>query len=469
MVFSSLTFLYGFLPLALLLYFPVKNRVYRNAVLLIFSLVFYSWGEPKYILDMLLASGAAYCGGLLIDRFRESPRRKKAVFLATVLLLVGNLFFFKYLNFVADNLSLLLSRELPIPKILLPIGISFYTFQILSYVIDLYRGEIQVQRNYFYLTLYVSFFPQLIAGPIVRYQTIEKEILERRETWEGVVSGLKRFIIGLGKKVILADNIALIAVTVYEGDTALYGTSLYWLAAFSYALQIYFDFSGYSDMAIGLGRIFGFHFLENFEYPYTALSITDFWRKWHISLSSWFRDYIYIPLGGNRVGKWKWVRNILAVWALTGLWHGAQWNFVLWGLYYGCLLLLEKLVLQKALDKLPRVVRWAYSFFFILLGWVLFNLTDFQQMLHALRVMFLPQATQWLEILKTDSAIVTPMLYLPFGLLGMFPIGKRVKNCRWKDTAAFGVLSNLGYAAALAVSLVTIISSSYDFFIYFRF
>ena len=299
MVFSSITFVYAFFPLVAAAYYLSKNRVYRNVVLLLASLLFYSWGEPRFLLLMLAATLAAYCGGLLMER---CTAHRKLILIVTVVLLVGNLFVFKYLNFFSENLSALFGWS-ALPKLTLPIGISFYTFQILSYVIDLYRGEIRVQRNYFYLLLYVSFFPQLIAGPIVRYETVEQEIQERHESIDDVAAGLRRFILGLAKKVILANNIARIAETIYAGDSAVYGTTLYWLAAVAYALQIYFDFSGYSDMAIGLGRMFGFHFLENFDHPYTALSITDFWRRWHISLSTWFRDYVYIPLGGNRVKK----------------------------------------------------------------------------------------------------------------------------------------------------------------------
>ncbi len=315
MVFSSLTFLYFFLPPLIISYFLCKNRVYRNSVLLIFSLIFYSWGEPKLLLVMLAATGVAYIGGLLIDKFDKKQRgkAKKAVFISTTVLLVANLFCFKYMNFAADSFSRLFGINFSIAKIALPIGISFYTFQILSYVIDLYKKEVSVQKNYFYLTLYVTFFPQLIAGPIVRYETVEEEINVRKETVADFAAGLQRFIVGLFKKAVISNSVGAIANIVYGGDAAVYGSSMYWLAAVSYALHIYFDFSGYSDMAIGLGRMFGFHFLENFNYPYIATSITDFWRRWHISLSTWFRDYIYIPLGGNRVKKGRFIFNILFV------------------------------------------------------------------------------------------------------------------------------------------------------------
>lgn len=382
MVFSSLTFLYFFLPLAVVFYFLVKKRVYRNSILLVFSLLFYSWGEPKYVILMIVSSLIAYLGGILIDKFDcdQKPKYKKTMLITTIVLLVAILFVFKYLNFIVDNINLLFHGNISIKTFVLPIGISFYTFQILSYVIDLYRKEITVQKNFFYLTLYISFFPQLIAGPIVRYQTIEDEINNRHESWDDVITGMKRFIIGLAKKVLIANNVAIIATIVYEGNAAVYGSIMYWIAAIAYMLQIYFDFSGYSDMAIGLGRIFGFHFLENFNYPYVSLSITEFWRRWHISLSSWFRDYIYIPLGGNRTKKTRWMLNIVIVWGLTGLWHGAEWNFVIWGLYYAVLLLLEKLLLADILKKLPKILSWMYAMFFVIIGWVIFNSTGFHQM-----------------------------------------------------------------------------------------
>ena len=405
MVFSSITFVYAFFPLVAVAYYLSKNRVYRNVVLLLASLLFYSWGEPRFLLLMLAATLAAYCGGLLMER---STAHKRLILIVTVVLLVGNLFVFKYLNFFSENLSALFGWS-ALPKLTLPIGISFYTFQILSYVIDLYRGEIRVQRNYFYLLLYVSFFPQLIAGPIVRYETVEQEILERRESIDDVAAGLRRFILGLAKKVILANNIARIAETIYAGDSAVYGTALYWLAAVAYALQIYFDFSGYSDMAIGLGRMFGFHFLENFDHPYTALSITDFWRRWHISLSTWFRDYVYIPLGGNRVKKSRWIRNILV-------------------------------------------------------GWVLFNLTDFPSLCHALKLMFVPQATDWVAAAATNVSLLKAVVYLPLGIVCCLPLLRR------EPKSAKGILlADLASGLLLIVCIVFILSSSYNPFIYFRF
>ena len=355
---------------------------------------------------------------------------------------------------------------LPPPAIALPIGISFYTFQVLSYVIDLYFNRVRLQRNFFYLLLYISFFPQLIAGPIVRYSTIEEEILHRKESWEDVEAGLKRFILGLSKKVLLANHVAVIAEIIYSGNPNIYGTAMYWLAALAYTMQIYFDFSGYSDMAIGLGRIFGFHFLENFNYPYVSRSATEFWRRWHISLSSWFRAYIYIPLGGSRVGRLKWMRNILIVWGLTGFWHGAAWNFILWGLYYAALLMIEKFFLGHLLEKLPSPVRWLYAFFVVNLGWVFFNLTDFPALSHALHTMFFWQDTSLAQVISANSNILLAPVYLPLAILFSFPVVKKLP----RPKTPVGLLLEDGvYGILLILSILFIISSSYNPFIYFRF
>ena len=279
------------------------------------------------------------------------------------------------------NINSIFNTKINLINVIMPIGISFYTFQILSYIIDLYNKKIKLQKNYFSLALYVSLFPQLIAGPIVRYETVEEEIDNRKETKEDVIAGTKRFIIGLSKKVIIANQMALLADLIFNKHNGSYGTSIIWLGTLAYTLQIYFDFSGYSDMAIGLGRIFGFHFLENFDYPYISKSVTEFWRRWHISLSTWFRDYVYIPLGGNRVNKFKWIRNIILVWLLTGLWHGAAWNFIIWGIYYGLLLLFEKLFLNKLLNKLPSIINWLYTFIIVMIGWMIFRSNSLNELL----------------------------------------------------------------------------------------
>lgn len=466
MVFSSVTFLYLFLPLAVIPYFLWKNRAYRNGLLLVLSLFFYSWGEPQYVVMLLAATVVAYVGGRGMAALAGKQRARKGVFLVTLCLVVLNLLVFKYLNFFWDNVSLLVATDWTLPQITLPIGISFYTFQILSYVIDLYFGRVGLQKNFFYLLLYISFFPQLIAGPIVRYSTIEAEILHRRESWEDVEAGLKRFIVGLSKKVLLANNVAAIAEMIYSGNQSIYGTAMYWLAALAYTMQIYFDFSGYSDMAIGLGRMFGFHFLENFNYPYVSRSATEFWRRWHISLSSWFRDYIYIPLGGSRVGKGKWIRNILVVWGLTGFWHGAEWNFILWGLYYAALLVAEKFFLGRLLEKLPGPIRWLYAFFVVNLGWVLFNLTDFAALSHALHTMFSWQSTNLAQVISTNSNILLALVYLPLALLFSFPLAQKLP----RPKTPVGMLLEDGvYGILLILSILFIISSSYNPFIYFRF
>ncbi len=463
MIFSSLTFLYAFLPVTAALYFIWNNRTWRNGVLLAASLVFYAWGEPRLVALLLLATAEAYVGGLLLAK-----KKSRVTLAVTVTLLVANLAVFKYLNFFCDNLSALFPALGNLPRIALPIGISFYTFQILSYVIDLYRGKVGLQRNFLRLLLYVSFFPQLIAGPIVRYETVETEIAQRNESAADAAAGVRRFIRGLAKKVLIANNVAVIAEQLYGGDPALCGTGALWLAALAYTFQIYFDFSGYSDMAIGLGRIFGFHFLENFNYPYISRSVTEFWRRWHISLSSWFRDYVYIPLGGNRVSKAKWIRNILIVWALTGFWHGAQWNFLLWGLYYAALLLLERLLLGKWLEKLPTVLRWAYTFFLVVLGWVLFDRTDFQALGQTLQTLFVFRPTDWVGIVAKDSTILTALPVLIPAALFSFPVLEKPLE-KLSGSTAGRIALDAVCIVLLVMCVACLISSAYNPFIYFRF
>ena len=464
MVFSSILFLFVYLPVVLAVYYIVPAR-YRNLWLFIVNLVFYGWGEPVYILLMVFSIALNYAAGLLIARYKLTDDKKaRAVLTVNTVVNLALLIFFKYFDLLAATLSRIPGISIPALGLTLPIGISFYTFQTMSYPIDVYRGDTEEQKNFIRFGTFVALFPQLIAGPIVRYETVEQEIQERHESIDDVAAGLRRFILGLAKKVILANNIARIAETIYAGDSAVYGTTLYWLAAVAYALQIYFDFSGYSDMAIGLGRMFGFHFLENFDHPYTALSITDFWRRWHISLSTWFRDYVYIPLGGNRVKKSRWIRNILVVWALTGFWHGAQWNFLFWDLYYGLLLLAEKLFLGRLLERLPKAVRWLYTAFFVLIGWVLFDLTDFPSLCHALKLMFVPQATDWVAAAATNVSLLKAVVYLPLGIVCCLPLLRR------EPKSAKGILlANLASGLLLIVCIVFILSSSYNPFIYFRF
>ena len=468
MVFSSLSFLYVFLPVVVLLYYLWNNRTYRNIVLLVASLFFYAWGEPKYILIMLLSVACAYIGGLLIASFRQKKRFSAARLTTglTVALITGFLLYFKYLNLFTESFSAIFSKDLALPTILLPIGISFYTFQILSYVIDLNRGKVDLQKNYFRLLLYVCFFPQLIAGPIVRYETVESELKHRRENWGDFIAGLERFIFGLAKKVLLANNFALLCDELYKLGPDTVGTLFSWVAVIAYTLQIYFDFSGYSDMAIGLGRIFGFHFNENFNYPYAATSVTDFWRRWHISLSTWFRDYIYIPLGGNRVSPLKHCCNILITWALTGFWHGAQWSFLLWGLYYAILLLIEKNLLAGVLKKLPKFLTRIYTLLLVVIGWIIFRNESIPEILSVIKALFTLSSASPVDVLASNSRLVPCMLMLPLGILFSFPVGKKLME---KQTFGATLIREGICVILLILCIANLLSSTYNPFIYFRF
>ncbi len=465
MVFSSFTFLFIFLPLVLLTYFLAKKRQLRNIVLLVFSLIFYAWGEPVYVLLMLLSIIVNYLIALKIERRK---RDKNKWMIIDVIFNLGIIGFFKYGNFVIQNINSIFHSNIGEMNLALPIGISFYTFQVLSYVIDVYRKTVPAQKSIVNLGMYVTLFPQLIAGPIVRYETVAEEIENRKENFTEVVEGLKRFFIGLGKKVLIANQMALIADTIYGGDLANTGTVSLWLAAISYTLQIYFDFSGYSDMAIGLGRMFGFHFLENFNYPYIAKSITDFWRRWHISLSTWFRDYVYIPLGGNRVSTLKWLRNILVVWLLTGLWHGASWNFILWGVYYGIILMIEKVFLGRIIEKLPKVLQHIYALFFIIIGWVIFRVEDFSQMGIVLQKMFTWQASGIIDNIVLNFDIFSSLPYILIGIIGSMPLLAGVGE-KTKQTNSYLIVSNLWSFGIFMLSICFLLVATYNPFIYFRF
>ena len=381
MVFSSLTFLCVFLPIVVILYgiFPVK---WRNFLLLAASLVFYAWGEPRYILIMLFSTVFDYINGRLIEYYdkQQKQKAKKRVVMVSIVGNLGILAFFKYTDMLIVSWNQITASNLSLLKIALPIGISFYTFQTMSYTIDVYRGLVKAQHNLISFGMYVCMFPQLIAGPIVRYQTIADQIDERKENNAVWVAGMQRFILGLAKKVILANQIGRLWEEISTTQMAQLSTAGAWLGAIAYTFQIYFDFSGYSDMAIGLGKMFGFTFPENFKHPYESKSITEFWRRWHITLSTWFREYVYIPLGGNRKGLKRQIVNLLIVWFLTGLWHGASWNFVLWGLYYFVLLVIEKVFLLAKMQRWPRVLQHFYALFFIVTGWVVFAIEDFHKM-----------------------------------------------------------------------------------------
>ncbi len=461
MVFSSLTFLLIFLPVLSIIYFLVKNNKAKNYILLLFSLIFYAWGEPIYIIIMLLSILVTYIAGIVINK---SKSKKIALFIS-ILLLLSSLLFFKYYNFLIDNINSIFNINIVKSKLSLPIGISFYTFQAISYLIDVYRNKTKVQNNIFYLALYISLFPQLIAGPIVRYETIENEIRERKHTLDNVVNGIKRFIIGLSKKVIIANNMALIVDTIFDSGS-IPGTFIIYIAAICYTLQIYYDFSGYSDMAIGLGKMFGFSFLENFNYPYIAKSITDFWRRWHISLSSWFRDYVYIPLGGSRVKTIKIIRNILIVWLLTGFWHGASWNFIIWGLYYGILLLIEKFVLKNILEKIPNILKHLTTLFLVIIGWVIFRITDINTLLETLKYMFIFKGENLQQFILNNSNLIFNFYLIIPAIIFCIPF-KKIKFD--KDKFIPNLLINLFYIGLLLFNISILTSNTYNPFIYFRF
>ena len=461
MLFSGIPFLYCFLPAVVLVYFLVPRK-FQNTVLLLFSLLFYGWGEPKYVFLMIATIAAFYGCGLAIGKAKQHPWKKFWLIVSLVVGL-GLLAIFKYADFFVENFNAATGLSVPLLRLALPVGISFYTFQSLSYTIDVYRGNVPVQKNPISFGAYVTLFPQLIAGPIVRYRDVARELDSRAHTWEDTCLGIRRFLVGLGKKVILADNFALL-ISLFR-DSSEKSLLFYWMYAIAFTLNIYFDFSGYSDMAIGLGRIFGFHFIENFNYPYLSRSVTEFWRRWHMSLGSWFRDYVYIPMGGNRVPKWRWVVNIFTVWMLTGFWHGAQWNFILWGLLFGLLLLIEKLL--PAIQKLPSAVKHSYVLLLIVLSFVLFNAESLAQAGTDLKSLFgfggLPAVTaQTLYYLKSYA-----LLFLA-GFVGATPV---VKNTalRLEKTKAGAVLEVLLLLGILLVSTAYLVDGSFSPFLYFRF
>ncbi len=387
MVFSSITFLYIFLPITLLVYYlaPIKGK---NWVLFVSGLIFYAWGEPIYVFIMALSTLIDYTAGRLMDCWDDDDKKRKILLICSVAMNLGLLAIFKYSSFFIENLNALFNAGIPNPRLPLPIGISFYTFQSMSYTIDLYQRKIQVQKNFVNFGAYVTMFPQIVAGPIVRYADVAGELKDRAITVGETADGIGLFTRGLAKKLLLANNIGLLWTQVKEMPIDTIPAVTAWLGILAFTFQIYFDFSGYSDMACGIGKMLGFHFPQNFNLPYTAKSITDFWRRWHITLSTWFKEYLYIPLGGNRHGTGKTIRNLLVVWALTGFWHGASWNFIVWGLYFGALLILEKFVYGKLLDKFPAIVRQLYTFLLVVFGWVLFEMNTLTDVGEYLKAMF---------------------------------------------------------------------------------
>ena len=462
MLFTSISFLYYFLPVVLILYLIVPNK-FKNVVLLLASIVFYFFGEGLYLLLILLEIVVAYIGATLIEK--SHSKNTLIIFIAFHLGLLG---LFKYSNFFIENINSIFRSNFNLLSLTLPLGISFYTFQIISYLVDVYRKECRTQKNIFKFILYVSLFPQLVAGPIVRYSDISKEIDGRKIAFEDFSYGVRRFILGLAKKVLIANMLGEVVNAFGVVDKSV---MFYWLFAISYMLQLYFDFSAYSDMAIGLGRMFGFHFLENFNYPYIAQSITEFWRRWHISLSSWFRDYVYIPLGGSRCGKKKLVRNILIVWMLTGFWHGASWNFIVWGLLFGVLLTIEKLVIGDKIEKIPKVIRHLYVLFVVMISFIIFNSNDIISAFHNISGLFGGGG----EVFINDVCLYYLKSYgliLLMACFGATPICKNLVEKISKNKTGKKIINILEpvYLGVLLLVVTTyLIDGSYNPFLYFRF
>ncbi len=464
MVFSSLVFMFAYLPITLLAYYLVPRQG-RNIFLFIVNLIFYGWGEPKLVLLMVFNIFFNYIGGWLVDKYRADAKKKKLFLILTCVLDIGILAVFKYTGMITETLNMLPFLNIPELQISLPIGISFYTFQTMSYVIDVYRDDAPVSKNFINFGTYVALFPQLIAGPIVRYRDVAEQLVNRRETLEMFTKGVKLFMVGLAKKVIIANTMGTLTTNIFAttDENGVVGT---WVGMIAYTFQIYFDFSGYSDMACGLGNMMGFEFLKNFNYPYIAKSITDFWRRWHISLSTWFKEYVYIPLGGNRKGVKRQILNLLIVWGLTGLWHGAAYNFILWGLYYGLLLILEKFVLKKFLDRLPSFVQHIYTLFIIIIGWGLFYFTDVGQLGE-----FMVDLFNFGNGICGDQAFNLIMSNLPMLIIAAVastPLATMLYN-RFEHTRFMWIPETLYCMGVLAVSTASLVNQSYNPFLYFRF
>jgi alginate O-acetyltransferase complex protein AlgI len=467
MVFSSISFLYYFLPIVLVFYFLLPFK-YKNLILLLASLFFYFYGEPLYSILMLLSCISGYLHGLWIERAKKG-RYARIPLISSIVTSIGMLVFFKYADFLIVNLNWVFRSNIPLLRLTLPIGISFYTFQILSYTIDVYRGKAGVQRKLINFAMYVSLFPQLIAGPIVRYTTVEQEINNRKHSFADFAYGVNRFVIGLSKKVLLANTLGELIKTLNQVNEA---TVLsFWIIAVAFSLQIYFDFSGYSDMAIGLGSIFGFHFLENFNYPFVSRNLTEFWRRWHISLGTWFRDYVYIPMGGNRVSKMKWVRNIFVIWFLTGFWHGAEWNFIIWGLYFAVLLIIEKYFLKSLLEKLPAIASHIYTIFFLLISFVLFNANGVGESIVNLKGMFgildIPLYNSY-----TLYYLKSYLLILGIAVVASTPLAVKVVTKLKQLNRVDGMVNLLEpIMQIILLILVTgyLVDGSFNPFLYFRF
>ena len=463
MVFASITFLYYFLPVFLILYFVVPKK-YKNLVLLLFSLIFYFYGEPKYILLMLIEVLFAYFMTLSLEK-----NKSKSLLIVVVSFHLLLLCIFKYFNFIISNINSIFSSNISLLNIVLPIGISFYTFQIISYEVDVYRGKVKASKNLIEFMTYVFLFPQLIAGPIVRYESVNKELKSRKVTFDDFSSGVNRFVIGLFKKDVIANNIGELC-NILVGSTEV-SVLLYWVLGISYMLQIYFDFSGYSDIAIGIGKMIGFKFPENFNYPYIADSVTNFWRRWHMTLSSWFKDYVYIPLGGNRVSILKHIRNIFIVWMLTGLWHGASWNFIIWGLYFGVILIIEKYFLNKVLEKLPKVIRIIYTSFVVMISFIIFSSNNLDSAFTIIKGLFSFKSLS----LSNNFILYYVKSYgfiLIMGIIFSTPLIKNIIEKLRSKKILNNIINIIEVIVILLILLIVtsmLIDSSYNPFLYFRF
>ena len=463
MIFSSIPFLFFFFPLFILLYFTLPFK-YKNHILLLFSLIFYAWGEPIYILLMIFSSIVDFINGKNIEKHKDDNKKKKIYLIISIIINISLLGFFKYADFFIKVINNILNLDIPLLNLGLPIGISFFTFQTMSYSIDVYRGDVKAEKDFLTFMTYVCMFPQLIAGPIVRYETVSSELHKRDINFKKFADGFTRFLRGLFKKVLIANNIGLLFTLITSSEVNDISIMTGVLAIVSYAFQIYFDFSGYSDMAIGMGNMCGFTFLENFNYPYISKSITEFWRRWHISLSSWFKDYVYIPLGGSRVNILKNIRNILIVWILTGFWHGASWNFIFWGLYYGILLLLEKFVLKKYIDKLPDFVKHIYTIILVFIGWMIFAFDDSKYLF------------EFIKALTSNKFVDSAFLYyfknyfliLVTAIVFSLPVYSKVKE-KMNNTIFTSLLSISIYVILFIVTLSYLVSDTYNPFLYFRF
>lgn len=463
MLFTSISFLYYFLPIVIILYFIVPKK-FKNFILFLSSIFFYFCGEPIYTFLMIGEIFIAYVGARYLEK-----HRKKSILVSLLAIHIGALGLFKYSDFTINNINQIFGSKIPLLKLALPIGISFYTFQIISYVVDVYRGKVKAQKSFLKLATYVSLFPQLIAGPIVRYETIEKELDNRTSNFENFAYGVRRFVIGLGKKVLIANMLGeLCDVFSTTNEKSIL---FYWIFAISYSLQIYFDFSAYSDMAIGLGRMFGFHFLENFNYPYISKSITEFWRRWHMSLSSWFRDYVYIPLGGNRKETIILVRNIFIVWALTGIWHGANWTFVIWGLMYGIMLIIEKLLLTKHLEKMPSILQRIYVLFTVMISFIIFNANSIGEAWNNIIGLFGANGESLINA-STVYYLKSYLVVLVIAIIGSTPLLKNIiEKLKTKTNAnkIINLLEPIAMASILIIVTAYLVDNSYNPFLYFRF